>query len=183
MTTTIEIGTTWQNGTYRIHRYAGSIRVTDIRNAGRRGKRCQQLGVWDDMIAKHEHLADTLSSLLVAGAECGASIAEMAQACADAGLTGYEVQDLRSVDVEPTELSVTGRHVRVTATDLDVCIRDLDDRMNEPTAIARKRSDAKKVHGWVRRNLVRVNESTFRELINTIRSECGVSLHQWCAVD
>jgi hypothetical protein len=183
MTTTIAIGTTWSNGSYRIHRYASSLRVTDIRNAGQRGKRCQRLSVWDDMIANHEHLADMLSGVLVAAAMCDAGISEMAQACADAALTGYAVTELRGVDVEPAELSVTGKHVRVTATDLEVCIRDLDDAANEPTAITNKRSDAKKLNSWIGRNLVRVDGLRFSELVNVVRSECGITLHQWCAID
>lgn len=133
----IQVGETRETGEVRIHRGASSLRLTNIRNAGKRGKRCSEAVLFcDDDAFPWESVA-----LEAYGrAKRGDDWATVVQALVDVARDGAELTESvrRGVDVEPSHLpvEVDGAHVRVSAAPLAFVARGSD--VNETTALANR---------------------------------------------
>lgn len=178
-----KIGDTWDNGTIRINRYADSLRVMHVADAGRRGKKCRELAcVRLDMQPVDVHM---LVGGLVTLAMLEASMETMKEAMLVHGVREDYIFDEqhRCVDVEKGRMELKGEHVEIDVGDHEVVINDLDDQNNLPAAMTRKRTDAKKAGAWIKQNLAHANHMRFGELLRAIREDTGVSIHRWCRMD
>lgn len=188
----LDIGHTWDNENWRIHRFADSIKVTDLTNAGKRGKKVQILSV----VAKRyrgEGMAgmESLAMEFVMHAKRGASYARMKQVAdeaAEAGIADLYEESERGVDVAPGNfgpISIHGKHVYVEVGWKDFTVRDKVDQHNLPTCIPAIKGGLKAIpvfYRWVDENRAAIENMTFREITKAM-GQLGISYHEYCAMD
>ena len=100
----LEVGETHEAGTLRAHRYADSIRITDIANAGKRGKKCRELSVLPDSLwgSEAEKAALTRLGLWLRKVDNFDDAHTWAHVIAkDTQALKLNLRELRGVDVEP----------------------------------------------------------------------------------
>ena len=177
----------------RIHRFRDSIRVTDLTNAGKRGKRCDELWVswWRGDTGEIEHAVtewlDAAAHVLGFGILQDKIMAGLEALKSKSGGSYLEsgVNHLRGVDVMPIGFSpvkIHGKHVHIEAGHDSFVIRDLDDRYNEPTCIARGKKSIPVVYRWVSDNRYQIADMTFSQVLKGLDA-AGADYHQFCAVD
>jgi len=181
----IEIGQTIEANGYRAHRFTDSIQVTDLANAGKRGQVCRKftLRAWNSWNAYLDTICGRVGDISFEGLYYQSVFAATQLSGLD--MSEYE---LPAMDVAPAgfeNIEINGLHVSVTAEFDTFCVRDLDDKCNEPTLIpgerARKRS-VKAFYRWVSENRDAIATMRFGVLTDAIRA-AGVDAHYFCAVD
>lgn len=188
----LDIGRTWDNENWRVHRYADSIKVTDLTNAGKRGKKVQILSV----VAKRfrgESMAgmESLAMELIMHAKRGASYARMkqvAEEAAEAGIADFYEESERGVDVAPGNfgpISIHGKNVTIEVGWKDFSVRDKVDQNNLPTCIPAIKGGLKAIpvfYRWVDENRAALENMTFREVTKAM-GQLGIPYHEYCAMD
>jgi hypothetical protein len=134
----MNIGETIERDTVRIHRFDGSFRITDLTNAGKRGKKCHVRAVlygygpnrlsdlaWEEFATA----LDAVDSYEASAYVCGV--------VADAHPGGIHIEEhnLRGVDVEPAgfrELVIESPCFRLEVGWKSFTLRDARDRINDP---------------------------------------------------
>lgn len=179
------VGMTWENAAYRVHRFHGSIVVTELAGAGRRGKRCREIVVRSEEIGlesiamEYEHLAVR-----------GVAWERMLRASAEHAEIGAEthLQKLRGVDVQPAgerEVKVRGAYIAVESSPREFIVRCLRDTNNEPCLMSpakRTKSAAAAFYRWAVANEARLETMRFEDVAREI-SQAGIGSHRFCAMD
>lgn len=136
-TAPLPVGTTYETALWRAHRYSGSIEVTSLANAGKRGKTCLRLSVVQPVGLD---ALDGVAAWIAAAVWADASEALMAEMLADVSLAGLTFcrEEKRGVDVpaEP-KIDVRGDLVRATFTTRDALVT-FTDIMGRPGATFRQ---------------------------------------------
>lgn len=186
------VGETFSTLTWRVHRYATSVRATCLLNAGKRGKQCDEFAVWRHGPAFRDGLdcladiALRLACLAVDGIEPDEMSVEVEMAAAACGAES-EHRRLRGIDVAPTgveeEIAIAGEHVRVVADySGDWSVLDTGDIHNEPTLIPLKLKDRKPFYAWAKSNAEQLKTMKFNDVMRALRL-AGINYHYYCAVD
>ncbi len=184
----LAVGLTHETKLWRLHRYMDSIVVTDLRNAGKRGKKVQEWAAirW---IAKVD--LDALGAELYRLANVGVDPEAMKMALDEAaeasnGALRIDVREKRGVDVTPAGLpaiTVHGEHITLTVSTKDFHIRNEKD-MNESTLIPGEggKKEIPDLYNWVKANEDHVRGLTFAQVRDALRL-LGVRTHEYCAMD
>jgi 2'-5' RNA ligase len=167
----LQVGRTFYSGSIRIHRYAGSIQVTDMTNAGKRGKRVLQLNVLPRYSGSSEEimaLLDTVSEVLVR-----LDTTEQVEKALTAYGQRFNVTKsvLRGVDVEPvgTKFTIkTNTGLYITSSPHDFMVLNSQPMTHPKTGepmgtfqdtnyFPRKKPDAIVFYAWLKDNLAKAN--------------------------
>lgn len=186
--TALNVGETFENEHYRIHRYADSIKVMDLTNAGKRGKKVDAVTLYD-----FPRLSPVESAALgyVLWAKRNSPFSKMLeQAKEDAEILGckIEVSAYRGVDVMPAgvqPIAIRGEHIYVEASPLSFTVRDNDDQNNLPTCIPAIKGGKKSIpvfYRWVKENRGSIGRMTFRDVLKQMDA-LGIDYHSFCAMD
>ena len=191
----LDVGKTIENDSVRIHRYRPSVTVTDLTNAGKRGKRCEEFTVYNldwatkDAVSEIENMMDDLSRVKNYGQAM--RVMEKGVEAINAA-TKYLVETdsrlLRGVDVAPggfSPIEIHGRYVHISADFDSFSVRDLEDRFNEPTCIptgSGKKTAVKMFYRWATDNENWIKGAKFEEVLNSM-TKAGIPYHYYCAVD
>ncbi len=180
-------GETWENSMVRIHRYAESFLVIELAGAGKRGKRCRVLSLsrasYDRSTVSRwmDRMAVTLPDL--------GDLDSIRRLISDLlvdfpGEINMTESVARGVDIEPPcrKLHITTENLEVEATVGDVLVACRKDLTNEPRAIVRKKTDARRFYAWASDNEAAIRGMTFNALVCAAH-DAGISLHVWCAMD
>lgn len=184
---TISIGQTFQAGAWRLHRFAASVRVTHLANAGKRGKKCDDFWLWRSGLHDSSALdgvALRLACLAVDGIGLNEMAVEIEVASGDCGAT-MERRWCRGIDVSPggfQPIRIVGAHVRVIAEYDSWSVLDIVDTNNEPTMIPMKNKDRKVFYAWAKKNEEALKTMRFNDVMRALR-EAGIGYHYYCAVD
>lgn len=198
-TNTLNIGETIiTNNNLRVQRYRSSLLVTDLTNAGKRGKKCTGVCLYDYDIATHDNLGATaaLETVIrvVQSAETISQVECLFGAyCAMIEKKGFytakcETRSLRGVDVIPAgveKLTVHSPKVYIEADGQTFMVRDLRDPINEPTLIPPSRASktaAKLFYAYVKANFSVLTSYSFNDVYRGM-SDAGIGCHYFCAVD
>lgn len=186
----IEIGSTVETGTLRIHRYRDHLVLWDTTNAGKRGKKVSKasvssLGDWAGRDAHQERL----SQLLVTYTTFQSAISTL-QDLLSAYPKSFSIECLeeRGIDVTPAgflPVVVRTAKLNIEAGLREFCIRDLEDKNNEPTAIPAIHGGKKSIpafYSWLKANQKDVELMSFREVLDNMRA-LGIEFHSYCAMD
>lgn len=183
------IGETIEHGTVRIHRFRESFRITDLTNAGKRGKRCRELAVimgygptrpanFDGYAnaIQHEHSYDAILRLF-----------KDILVDFPGGIELHETEE-RGVDVlpggfKPIALDLPNFSIEVALKDF--VIRDKKDTDNLPTCIPAAKGGLREIpvlYRWVQENQSKMAHLTFGEM-EKVLEQLGVKYHYYCAMD
>lgn len=181
-------GGSFETASWRIHRYAGSVRLTHLVNAGVRGKKCTEIAV----VASHHQDLDRLdmvvsfllhSMLFDPRAETLAAMAKDAALLSPALETF--VSEVRGIDVETGIIKIESDLVRgqfsmkefqITVTAL---IRTEHGSFRQDSHLynADKRS-VPKAYQWARAHAAEIGSMTRSEIYSGLR-DAGVKVRTW----
>lgn len=191
----LPLGKTFQNELVRIHRYSNSLRVTDLTNAGKRGKKCDELTVMPtvDYEGDHDQWLARMAGLFLdqAGGGYRAIFRFIKDVQHDFPTEiSIEVESLRGIDVEPFgeifefEIPQPNKawiEVRVSPTDFRVINHAYMRHPTDPTKpgfihdsryFPMKREDAAAFYAWMKDNHARarrfMNMDMFRKTWQTL---------------
>jgi hypothetical protein len=188
------------NGMLRIHRYESTVVVTDLTNAGKRGKRCMEARLWDtDMIRDPEvvsdmerilsTLADSPTYQAAANRLRGFVVSVEMFSSGTVGIPPkFDERELRGVDVTPAgfaPVEVETDEFSLRSDYNDFVIRDHKDKNNLPTCIPAAKGgkeDVKAFYRWVRDNESRLRSMTYRDVLRGMDA-AGIRYHDYCAMD
>jgi hypothetical protein len=183
----LRIGTTMERGSLRVHRYRDVFELSDLTNAGKRGRKVRRFSVSAafrsgvDRDAVLEHVAGFLKDL--------SSFESAEQAINDhlrvhPGSLDLGFGELRGVDVTPAGFKTV--KVETARLSLEVgyrsfSVKDLQDPINCPTCIP---GDARKTlipvfYQWVSDNLARIESMSYREVLREMAA-LDVDYHDYC---
>lgn len=177
----LSVGETFENEKWRIHRFADSIKVTHLVNAGKRGKRCAEFVLVNN--AGPESQAMEFVMLAKRGVDYGRMKKAMDEAV-EVGSKLYE-NVLRGVDVKPgnfQKVFVRGAHVTIEADYDSYTVKDINDENNEPTCIAQGKKSVYLFYRWVRDNARAIAAMTMSQVMDAMKQN-GIEYHYFCAVD
>lgn len=188
----IDIGKTLETGTFRAHRYASGIVLTDLTNAGKRGKRVSEVSLYDTDHSCGELEVDAVAAE-VASADSFAS--------AEKALRGFastrtdrpcapriHTRELRGVDVAPVgsgvKTEINGDKVFISVEWDSFTVRCKVDQNNFPTLIPRDRkvTSVAKFRALVKTDADALKAMTFSEVWNRLSAE-GIDSHYFCSMD
>jgi hypothetical protein len=184
-----------ENDSLRFHVYRGSVHVTELKYAGKRGKKVETFVLYDtDMITdpEVEQAIDKwtwrLKGLKYDQAKKeGEKIAEIAKK-RNLPSPKVNIRFEKGVRVAPggvKPIRVKGKHVFLEAEYGSFRIRDLDDNYNDPTCIPAMKGGKKSIkqfYRWVQDNEKKIPSMTFRDVLKAIDKE-GIRYHYYCAMD
>jgi len=174
------VGETREVNGVRIHCYASAIHATDVRNAGKRGKRCAELSIYEGpREAPWAEIADAIHAVasLMAWRDVKACVLDMLDEYPQARL---QERDHRGVDVVPSyaKIVIDTPALWFEASPVEVACKNRADRINEPSCYSRKRTDAAKLYAYFAAN----RPATWAD-VRAGEKACGVAMHHYCAVD
>ena len=184
----LDVGRTWENEKWRIHRYSQSIVLWDLENAGRRGKKVRKLIV----VSPNARFFPFESACmeLIMHAKRGATYEAMRKVLAEDEETGAVVHEEseRGVDVAPggfAPISINGKGVTVEVGWKDFSVRDKVDRDNLPVCIPAIKGGIKAIpafYRWVQDNKTKIENMTYRDVLDAMQ-ELGIPYHEYCSMD
>lgn len=191
----LPIGSTVEHGGMRIHRFAPSVEVTDLANAGKRGKRVEQFSLYRESARGSDNDLDPVVNELM-GARSFAQALAIAKAWAgkQGDQIGYRMQQstARGVDVEGpagtenAKISIETPEFSLEATQREFSVSDKRDRNNEPCIImpssGPKATAAKAFYQWVRAHQEEIRGMRFDALVRAVH-DAGIKYHYFCAMD
>lgn len=199
----VGIGDTEEHDGLRFHRYSSALRVTDLANAGKRGKSVPEFALYNLDYTFGDKAADELENALeaIAKAKTYAQALQIAKKVvefvhADGSRYGsslnIEERPLRGVDVDPPEgasgakIEIDTPHFSLSVDARGFSVHDKDDRNNEPCIITpvrgAKQTAVKAFRSWVEANRDRLQSLTFDKLVSALH-DAGVNYHYFCAMD
>jgi len=193
----LAIGQTIETDRFRIHRFGGSIRVTDLANAGKRGKMVDEFALYDidyvrdskilrliEQFAKVVHRAKSYKMALKM-AEGIVSEADRLGVLGSPKIEKHQYKGVRVAAPGFKPIVINTPYISVNADSDHFSVRDNVDRNNEPTLIAPTRGKVtaiKKFHEWARKNRRKLERMTFSEVSGALR-KAGIDTHYFCAMD
>lgn len=190
----IGVGDTWENEHYRIHRFRDVIRVWELTNAGKRGKKVQSLAL---MGSDSKHPMESWALEFQMMARRGANWDRMRQVAEEAveigqgpGFHRVEVSysQERGVDVTPggfKTLKIDGKKVYIEVDHRDFTVRDKEDQNNLPTCTPAVKGGLKAIpvfYRWVQENEAKIQNMSFRQ-VEAEMDKLGIPYHFYCAID
>jgi hypothetical protein len=188
----IEIGTTVENGSLRIHRYRDHLVLWDLTNAGKRGKTVERATVclgFSGSYSRALEFLDGFSAVLRGFSNYASALSEISDMVADRpDSLDVTTSEEASYGVQPAgfeTLTLVTENISVEAGYKSFCIKDLKDKNNEPTAIPAIKGGKRAVQAFyhfLNSNRLAIAGMTYQELLQTM-SRRGLSYHDYCAMD
>jgi hypothetical protein len=182
------IGDTFENDKWRVHRYAGSLVMTDLTNAGKRGKKVDEIAFYnlDMRTAPSFDLVGEMIGLV----KSNASLDKVKKAAEDFKDRGYslEVRVQRGVDVMPggfKPIRINTDNLYIEAGYDSFTVRDKRDQYNDPTCIPASKGGKKSIpafYRWVKDNERKIQSMTYSDVTKAMR-DMDLAYHSYCAVD
>jgi len=185
-------GKAFENDDIRYHVYRSSVRVWDLTNAGKRGKKVDYFALYDiDMVRdpelskKVEQWAFRLRTM---------NYRQALRAAQELAFEGGDYppkisqQQEKGVRITPAgfkPLRVRGRGVLVESEWDSFRVRDLLDTNNDPTCIPAfkgGKKDVKVFYRWVRDNESAIKRMDFRQVLKHM-DQNNIRYHYYCAMD
>ncbi len=192
----IGVGDSFENELFRIHRFRHAIRVTDLTNAGKRGKSVNQFSLYDIDFVNNDKIYDRINqyiNTLPTHRSFASAMTEAEMIAGDAArmhliAPKFDKTVLKSIEVAPAgfkPFKVEGRFVTVEADYNSFSVKDKVDKNNLPTCIPSAkggREDVKMFFRWVTDNAKAIENMRFYEVLDAIGG-LGIKYHSYCAMD
>ncbi len=182
---TVGLNEAFESATWRISRGMCTINITDLRNAGKRGKVVTIWGIWTLKCLPFELLARDLVSL----AEDNVSPEFMAKALEeyrkDLPDMNLEVRTEKGVRVPPggsKKICARSETMSIRIEPNSFCMQDLRDPNNEPCRRSKGVQGAKDLYKWAVANEAKLATMSYSEMGDLLRL-LGIPYYSFCAVD
>ena len=189
----LAIGQTIETPVLRVHRYSGSISVTDLTNAGKRGKMVDDFTLYDldwiedpsvkGIVEKFASQLGTMksyrSALVMAK---GLVAAARRMGSSRPNIEEHKQKGVRVRPVGSPEIVINTSYIVGYADGQRFSVKDKGDPMNEPTIMQRGKQSASQFYKWIRKNDKRVNSMNFSDIRNALNKE-KIDYHYYCAMD
>ena len=188
-----EFGTV-ENDNVRITRYTDSAVVTDLTNAGKRGKKCDIISIYElyNIPSDHSEIDVELFIKNLSKAKNFTQAERMIRRFVDfvnpqiSSSIKIEERQEKGVDVTPTgfkKLKLKGKYVDIESGNKHFSIRDKVDKMNLPTAMDKggKRNTAM-FYRFVRDNENWLKKAQFEDILRRLNKD-GIKYHYYLAMD
>ena len=179
----------------RIQRFMTTLRVTDLTNAGKRGKKVDQFSIYDLDRAEDVDAVDRLTANLLTRVRNY----DEARSWADAWVDYYKTSGKRSrpqmefgqskgVDVAPAgfePISIATKKITINADYDSFRVQDVADQYNLSTCIPAFKGgkrDIKVFYRWVLDNKSKLSSMTFSDVVREMGAN-GIKYHRYCAMD
>ena len=187
------------NGGLRIHRYSSAVVVTDLTNAGKRGKKCMEARLWDIDMIRDDEVERDLEKLLGTLADSPtyqAAVYRIRGFITAAEMFGnvlgmtpkFDERELRGVDVTPAGFApivIKTPNFDLESDYNDFTVRSNTDKYNLPTCIPASKGgkeDIKAFYRWVSDNRAAIERMSYDEVMRGM-DQAGIKSHQYCAMD
>lgn len=175
----------------QVQRFRPTIRVTDMTDAGKRGKKVRQFSLYDlDRTGADQHpgFLKFVSDILGESLYFDAALKQAKDLADQDRGPKLEVSLLRGVDVLPMGFKAIvvdtwEFHLEVDLNDF--VIRDKYDQNNFPTCIPAAKGGKRDIpvfYRWVRDNIQAIEKMTFSQIVRDMMA-LGIKFHQYCAMD
>jgi hypothetical protein len=193
----VPVGDTLERGPLRLHRYESALRVTDLTNAGKRGKPCPEFALYNLDFPVGVPTAEAVDAALKAIAKAGTyakAVAIAREAAAAAKATGERVDieenTLRGVDVEPAAGASGGKVViktptfelEASGTGFSVSDARMDGENIIPPVGGAKKTAIKAFYAWVQAHRAEIAKMDYRALRSAL-TKAGLEFHQYSTMD
>ena len=178
--TKISMGDTIEIGAFRVHCGACTLSITELTNAGKRGRSVRELRI----VCK----APAASARFYIGILVEEGFAAARRLAADAqadGLCELYERTLRGVDVAPAGMGREDLTIGRFAVMLDwssFSIRNLSDP-NETTVYGESRADAAQVRAWVKSSPAFLEGMTSSSQVERVLAAAGIRCRSYCGMD
>lgn len=191
-TARIGLGQTVEVGSVRIHRFRPSIKVWDLTNAGKRGKKVRVLGivVGHAMAFDNEEEAiGRLAGLIEMQQDYDSILGTIKDYLKDypKDFTMHESEE-RGVDVMPAgfkPIEINGDKVEVKVTLREFTVTNLEDQANLPKCVPTINGGLKEIpsfYRWVQDNTSKVRSMSYQEVQKAMKT-LGLDYHEYCSID
>lgn len=201
----LDIGKGGENGKIRYHRYASAIEVTDLANAGKRGKRCDQFTLYDiDFVSRNYNKSENIKKVFqnIMKFLRNLDTLNYKQALDWATLIEKDASQRKIETIKPklsktqlmahkvlpggsAPIKFANEHMSVSVDLNTFTISDLTDQFNMPRCINTSRGGKdgpRKLYQWLSQNLEKAKKMTYHELTDML-DKLGVKSHSYCAMD
>ena len=185
-----DLGKTQQNKSIRWHVYRGSLQITEIVNAGKRGKVCRKMTAYDlDMVHnpitlnRLNHWADGLHR-----SDYDDALSEVAAIAQQDPRVKIDEQLVKAITVAPVgmgKIEFDTPHFVLRAEPREFYVRDKKDANNEPCImepVSGGTRDAMAFYKFVAENRMLLETISFSQLTDLLLKR-GIRYHGWCAMD
>jgi hypothetical protein len=181
---TLDFGSQYENPWWRVVRMSNVFRVTELVNAGKRGKAVREIVL---LSKSHQHRATTDEAsreLMQAAQQPDFAVMEQAAARAAMMPPGYEMSQrkLKGIEVTPfgDKYEARGVDFAIRVEPRDFTARGTD--VNESCVTSANLTAARKAHAWLMSIREDIPRMTMREL-NAGLSQRGIEVRHYCGVD
>ena len=176
----------------RFYRSSHFLRVTDLANAGKRGKNVDEFALYELDTGANPKEVDAIV-VKITRAKGYKEALKLAEDWLkkDPEATGYakiQKSTQKGVHVTPAgfkELKIGGDNIYIESGYKDFMLRDKVDKNNESTCVPAARGKATSVkmfYAWAKENLPKIKKMTFQQAVKSL-DKAGVGFHQYCAMD
>ena len=171
----------------RFHRYMSSLRVTDLTNAGKRGKKVEEFALYNIERPKDpKKLEQAITAILKArGYKAALALAQKYVNEHDGYGPSIEEGSMKGVHVAPAgfkKIKLDTEHVTLVSDYQSWTVFDKRDRNNLPACRAEGAKSVKSFYRWVSDNEAKVKKMTFSDIMKALTKE-GIEYRQWCRMD
>ena len=188
----LNAGENFENEAWRVHRYMNSIKVTDLTNAGKRGKKVTELSLYEKVTTRQIPW-ESIALEIVMHARRKVSLEKMKKVLEEqvevfGTYVALETHARRGIDTMPggfIPVKIEGKYVDIEATPRTFSINDKVDKNNLPACIPAISGGLKSIpvfFRWVQDNEARVKDMKFNDILADMRKE-GIEYHSYCRMD
>lgn len=185
----LSIGDEMETEKWRVHRYSTSLVLTDLTNAGKRGKKVNQIALYnlDYKTIPAGAIIDDILKLVKSNTSWERVLDAAKKYQTHAGM-GIDIRQQRAIDIMPAgfrPIRIDTPNVSVEAGYDGFMVKNRADRYNEPTCIPRATGGKKAIpafYRWVKENERKIRSMTFPEIQKTM-DQLGIVYHYYCAMD
>ena len=185
------MGKTFESGNIRFHCYRDSVQVTDLTNAGKRGKKVAKFSLLRRSYGGDDNLSSDMTDFVFSlkKATNFRGVYVEAKKLEARGADMYDSME-KGVHVNPAGFQPFKKDTDEFSIDADprkgYSIRDKRDRFNEPACFGRgKKKDMARFFRWVQDNWdsgVRAKNLTYNQLTSAML-DAGFDFHSYCRMD
>lgn len=189
----LEIGKTIENGNLRIHRYRPSIEVTDLTNAGKRGKICRQFVIFDldyafRNVDNFDDKLEDFENKLSKATDYDSALKYAKSFIGDANKDDkFDEREIKGIGVELGKKTIENSDMEITYSSVDFGV--YDKRLNKTTKIVEKvwaaippvsgaKTEIAKFYKWISNEFTqkRVSKMNYNQVLDAMNKE-GIRYH------